>query len=262
MTDNRRLELEVEVPGTPEQVWEAIATGPGITAWFARAEVEEREGGAVAFDLGGGVESSGVVTAWEPPHRFVYQEPLEDEARLANEWLVEARSGGTCVVRLVSSLFGTDAAWDDELGGTEDGWRSYMHNLRLYLTHFAGRPCSPVTVSGGGASSLDEGWAQLTAALGLRDAEVGEHVATAPDAPRLAGVVERSGGGDYHRELLVRLSEPAPGTAFVLVYRYQDRTYPAIRAYLFGADAPAVAARERPRWQAWMDERFASRTPA
>jgi uncharacterized protein YndB with AHSA1/START domain len=217
MTDNRRLELEVEVPGTPEQVWEAIATGPGITAWFARAEVEEREGGAVAFDLGGGVESSGVVTAWEPPHRFVYEEPLEDEARLASEWLVEARSGGTCVVRLVSSLFGTDAAWDDELGGMEDGWRSYTHNLRLYLTHFAGRPCAPVTVSG---------------------------------------------GGDYHRELLVRLSEPAPGTAFVLVYRYQDRTYPAIRAYLFGADAPAVAAREQPRWQAWMDERFASRTPA
>ena len=28
----RTIELEVEVPGTPEQVWEAIATGQGIAA--------------------------------------------------------------------------------------------------------------------------------------------------------------------------------------------------------------------------------------
>ena len=33
MTDDRtRIELEVEVPGTPEEVWRAIATGPGITS--------------------------------------------------------------------------------------------------------------------------------------------------------------------------------------------------------------------------------------
>ena len=38
MTD--RNEKEIEVPGTPEQVWEAIATGPGITAWFMPAEVD------------------------------------------------------------------------------------------------------------------------------------------------------------------------------------------------------------------------------
>ena len=30
------VQVEVEVPGTPEEVWQAIATGPGISAWFAR----------------------------------------------------------------------------------------------------------------------------------------------------------------------------------------------------------------------------------
>ena len=30
----RSVQAEVEVPGTPEEVWEAIATGPGITSWF------------------------------------------------------------------------------------------------------------------------------------------------------------------------------------------------------------------------------------
>ena len=30
--DRRWVEMEVVVPGTPEQVWRAMATGPGISA--------------------------------------------------------------------------------------------------------------------------------------------------------------------------------------------------------------------------------------
>ena len=30
----RLVDVQIEVPGTPEQVWEAIATGPGIACWF------------------------------------------------------------------------------------------------------------------------------------------------------------------------------------------------------------------------------------
>ena len=37
--DGRRsVQVEVEVPGTPEQVWQAIATGPGVGAWFVPTE--------------------------------------------------------------------------------------------------------------------------------------------------------------------------------------------------------------------------------
>jgi uncharacterized protein YndB with AHSA1/START domain len=257
MTGNDRLELEVEVPGTPELVWQAIASGPGITAWFTDAEVEQREGGTIAFDLGAGTESTGVVTAWEPPHRFAYEEPLDEGSRIASEWLVEARSGGTCVVRLVSSLFGSSADWEDELGGMSDGWQAYMHNLRIYLTDFPGEPCAPLVVGGDATGTLDDGWAALTTALGIEDAAVGDLLATS-GGPRLAGTVERRTGGSYHRELLLRLTEPAPGTAFVLVYRYRERLHPTIRGYLFGPDAPAVAAREEARWRAWMDEWFAA----
>ena len=45
----RSISLEVEVPGTPQEVWEAIATGPGISAWFVPSEVDEREGGDVGL---------------------------------------------------------------------------------------------------------------------------------------------------------------------------------------------------------------------
>ena len=41
----RMVQAEVEVPGTPEEVWRAIATGPGISSWFVPTEIEERVGG-------------------------------------------------------------------------------------------------------------------------------------------------------------------------------------------------------------------------
>ena len=44
-----RLEFSVEVPGTPEQVWQAIATAKGMSAWFGPTELEEREGGSLHF---------------------------------------------------------------------------------------------------------------------------------------------------------------------------------------------------------------------
>lgn len=31
--DARKIELEVEVVGTADEVWPAIATGPGISTW-------------------------------------------------------------------------------------------------------------------------------------------------------------------------------------------------------------------------------------
>src|SRR5439155_990358 len=34
----RSVQVEVEVPGTPEEVWQAIATGPGISSWFVPTE--------------------------------------------------------------------------------------------------------------------------------------------------------------------------------------------------------------------------------
>ena len=47
------LRKEITLQATPEQVWEAIATGPGIDGWFmGRNEVEPREGGRTAMTIG------------------------------------------------------------------------------------------------------------------------------------------------------------------------------------------------------------------
>jgi hypothetical protein len=63
----RSVEVAIDVPGTPKEVWRAIATGPGFTAWFVPTRIEERGGGAVAFEMAPGMESKGIVKVWEPP---------------------------------------------------------------------------------------------------------------------------------------------------------------------------------------------------
>ncbi len=72
---HRSVQVEVEVPGTPEEVWQAIATGPGISSWFVPAEFEARDGKPVAvkFNFGPGMESTSAVTAWEPPQKWTSQ---------------------------------------------------------------------------------------------------------------------------------------------------------------------------------------------
>jgi uncharacterized protein YndB with AHSA1/START domain len=263
MTRARSAEVSVEVPGTPEEAWEAIATGPGIAAWFVPAEVDGREGGAVSLDVGTGMGPAGTVTGWEPPRRFAYEEAWpaldgEPAGRLATEFRVEARAGGTCVVRIVSSVFASGDAWDQELEGLNEGWRSYLRNLALYMTHHRGQRCATILVTGVAAGSAEDGWAALAGALGLAEAREGERTAaTAPGAPALAGVVERASRGARDRDVLLRLEQPAAGTAFVSAYRYGAQVHVHVHAYLFGDDAEAVAAREGPRWEAWMRERFA-----
>jgi uncharacterized protein YndB with AHSA1/START domain len=256
----RSLELEVEVPGTPEQVWQAIATGPGITAWFSPAEVEERAGGRVGFDIGDGLDWGGVVTAWEPPRRFEYVEDWQSSeggptGQLASEWLVEARSGGTCVVRLVSTFTGS-GDWDRELEGMRDGWETYFRVLRLYMMHFPGQRSATIMARAQVPGTEDEAWDALRAALGLADVAEGDRAAAgAPGVPPLAGIVERVGGA-HHDELMLRLDAPAPGLALVFVFEWQNTVYANVLAHLYGDGAPAVAARHQPAWSTWMDERF------
>ena len=52
----RSIQVEVEVPGTPEEVWQAIATGPGISSWFVPTTCDEREGGQEINTFGPGME--------------------------------------------------------------------------------------------------------------------------------------------------------------------------------------------------------------
>ncbi|MDT7784193.1 MAG: hypothetical protein QOF58_2612, partial [Pseudonocardiales bacterium] len=79
MTREFEIKKEVEVEGTPEQVWDAIATGPGIDSWFMGPHtVDGRLGGRMSLDLGFFQEAS-TITAWEPGKRFAYESDKADD---------------------------------------------------------------------------------------------------------------------------------------------------------------------------------------
>lgn len=254
---NRSVQAEVEVPGTPEEVWRAIATGPGISSWFVPSEVEEREGGQAVSHFGPGdsMDSVGTVKEWDPPHRYLVEtEELGPGASpVASEWIVEARSGGTCVVRVVHRWFASTDDWDNQFEGHEHGWVSFFRILRLYLAHFRNQPCAAFQLMGWAPEPAGAAWAGLAGSLGLAGAGVGKRVKSPAGAPRLAGVVEQAGPPEYP-ELLLRLEEPAPGLVHLFAMPMGGQVCLSVRFFLYGDQAAAAVEREEPGWQQWMQE--------
>ena len=159
-----RTERTYEVAATPEQVWDAIATADGIAAWMVPTRLDPRIGGEVSFDLGE-LTSTGVITDYTPNVRFAYEEPwpiadriedipaemvewfntlgvplskvyddLSSVTPIATEFLIESGSGGSCVIRVVTSAYGRGADWENEFF-TEmtAGWFAILDNLAAHL---------------------------------------------------------------------------------------------------------------------------------
>lgn len=255
--DERSIELEIEVSGTPDEVWRAIATGPGISSWYVPHDVEEREGGAAMASFGPGPEMQipGRVAAWEPPRRIVF-DGGEAAGGLAFEWLVEARSGGTCIVRLVNSGFGSGEDWDGQFEGMTEGWKLFLLNLKLHLEHFAGQTATALLPTGTWSGPPEEAWARLTGELGIpSEPAVGDRIRTGgPSMPTLAGTVVDVAP----LRLALVLDEPAPGTAFLAVEGVGDEVSVSVWSYLYGTAGASAAQHDEPAWTTWFADRAVS----
>jgi uncharacterized protein YndB with AHSA1/START domain len=252
----RWVQAEVEVPGTPEEVWAAIASGPGISSWFVPSEVDGREGGAVVqhFAPDASMDSRSVITAWDPPHRYAADSRDDmgpDDPTVATEWIVEARGGGTCVVRVVHSWFTDADTWDNQFEGHTFGWVAFFRILRLYLEHFRGQSCTAFQLMGIAPEPKAAAWAALTAPLGLAGAAVGLKVETPAGAPPLSGVVEEIGVPEWP-ELLIRLDGPGPGIAHFVPHS-MGQVFLTLRFFFYGETAPATAAAAEREWKPWID---------
>lgn len=261
---HRYVQAETEVQGTPEEVWNAIATGPGITSWFVPSTVEGRVGGTTTSSFGPGMDSVATITQWNPPHSFVAEthELGPDDPPVATEWIVEARGGGACVVRVVHRWFSDSDSWDGQFEGHTYGWLSFFRVLRAYLDHFAGQTGVPVQVMGVASGTKEEAWDAWTRPLNLAGASVGDRVETPADAPRLAGTVEWAGQPAWPEELLIHLDAPAPGIAHFVPHPMGGQVYLAHRMYLFGEGAADAASEAEAAWQQWFAARFPAAAPA
>jgi len=250
----RSVQVEVEVPGTPEQVWQAIASGPGVSAWFVPTDADDHVGGTVTSHFGAGMDSVSTITAWDAPHRFVKEGTWGPKSpTVATEWTVEARGGGKCLVRVVHSLFADTDDWDNQLTGIESGWPAFFRILRLYLEHFPGQPSSQIQLMA--MPPAAGAWEKLAGALNLAGAAPGERRDAGDGTPPLSGIVEfvNAGGSPY---ALLRVDRPAPGTVFAAVNPAGKKAWVTVSFYLYGDTAAAVVAHDEAAWSAWMTKIF------
>lgn len=273
---HRFIQAEVEVPGSPEEVWRAIATGSGISSWFVPTTSDERIGGTTVSSFGPGMDSTGTIKEWNPPHS-VLVETEGGPGAIATEWIVEARAGGTCTVRVIHRWFADSDDWDGEFEAHAYGWAAtFFRMLRLYLTHFAGQRCSTVDLAAFSTRPGPDTWRNITSGLDIDAAtrqvnSIGDSPAlsgtsvdlevTDPDllearskSPLIAAALEGMDG--EMPELLVRLDRPAPGLAHFSIMPMGEQTMVSIRFFLYGDQGAAAAEGVRQQWNAWLAERF------
>jgi uncharacterized protein YndB with AHSA1/START domain len=177
MTHEFEVRKELALDATPEQVWEAIATGPGVDSWFmGRTEIDPRVGGRNSLTMAGQTEES-TVTSWEPGSHLGFRTPEGPEGTfMAFEYLIEGRAGGGTVLRLVHSGFLGDD-WETEYEAMQAGWDLYLHKLDQYLTYFPGRAATTVSAFRPGAGPSARTAETLKQAMGLEgEVKTGDRV--------------------------------------------------------------------------------------
>jgi len=256
----RSIQVEVEVPGTPEEVWRAIGTGAGISSWFVPSKMEERLGGELVCSFAPGMDSRAKITAWQPPNHMAAEsrDYGPNAPAMATEWYVEAKSGGTCIVRVVHSLFADTDDWDNQLTGLESGWPAFFAILKIVLTHYRDMPVHGIQEPSFTSGSGEAAWAKMAAALGLTGAVVGEKRRSTAGVPPVAGTVAYV----KHNEIIVHLEQPAPGVGMFYAMPCGGPIWAGLNFYLFGEGAAEAVQRDRPLWRAWMDANFPAASAA
>jgi hypothetical protein len=163
------IRREVELPATPEAVWEAVATGPGTASWL----FPEDPGPDAQVDS-------------DRPNRFAVRTEGPDGFN-AIEFVIEARGGGTTILRYVHSGVIDEAQWDDQFDAVDGHTDFYLHTLGQYLEHFSPRTATYVGGGPGGlmgpaASMTPDAFVKLQRALGVPEgASVGDRIKLAHD---------------------------------------------------------------------------------
>ena len=135
-----RIERSLELDHPPAEVWAAITTSEGLSAWFGdKATIDLRPGGAAEMTFRSGLAVDMRVERVEEPTVFGFtwrlpDLPEDDPRRTYVEFTLEAAGAGTRL-RVVESGFAQLP--DDSRRNTYDshaeGWASELGELAGYL---------------------------------------------------------------------------------------------------------------------------------
>jgi hypothetical protein len=232
LSNNFEIRKEVVLEATPEQVWQAIATPEGQTAWSPDPYASQE----------------GLLVDRDPPTRLAVRTPeAPNGAFHAFEYIVEARDGSTTVLRFVHSGFLGDD-WDAEYNYeelTSYGWDLYLHTLAQYLKYFPGRTATYVEAQAPPVAATKQAWSVLEKGLGLTGmVELGEPVRLTPEGlPPIEGVVDyvepgedflavRTSDGLYRFHSLAIMGMPIAVGHYIYTDIDRDSTQKAWKAWL------------------------------
>jgi uncharacterized protein YndB with AHSA1/START domain len=247
MSGEFEIRREVELPASPEDVWEAVATAAGNAAWlFPGGEVEgEAREGATTTD-------GSTITAWDPPNHFAVRAEGEGGWFNAVEFALEGREGGTTLVRYAhSGIFVED--WDNQYDAVNQHTDFYLHTLGQYLEHFNGRRATfvgdvPGGVAGPPPSGGADAYARLRDALGLGEAAEGDEVGFTP-----AGGDPARGVVDYLRPHFIGIRTDDGLYRFFVRSEFGGPV--GVVAHLFADGVDAERAKQA--WQDWLNRVYA-----
>jgi uncharacterized protein YndB with AHSA1/START domain len=247
MAHKFEIAQETEVDATPEQVWEALATGPGWDSWFmGRNEIEQRPGGAVRWSIGDFTATS-TVTTWDPPKRFVSTGDEGPDGSLHKfDYQIEPREGGGSSIRYLHSGF-LSGDWETEYEAMSEGDPMYFQKLVEYVTYFSGRFATSVDAHGPEVADREQAMALFRTGLGLSgDVAVGDTVQLAPEGfPPTEGVVDCVSASF----LGVRTSD----AMYRFIYGFDHTVMVGHHLFSEGTDQEAA---ER-AWASWLTRLFA-----
>jgi len=166
MGKNFETRLDTTVHATPEQVWNTIATGPGISTWFiGRTDID---GDTVRTTFGHDWTLTGTITTRDKPHHFAYRSDTAPDGRfVAYEYLIEGRDHSATTLRTVTSGFLPGDDWTAEYEAMQYGTELFFATLQECLRHFPGRTATPITAFGPPITDWPAAWHTLYDALGL-----------------------------------------------------------------------------------------------
>lgn len=242
-------ELGIEVAGAAADVWAAVATGTGISAWRAPTRLTPQVGGTLVTQTALGTVAERV-TACDPPHRLAVA-----SGPRTTTWLVEPPDPGSsapCRVRvLVDGVLPAEgAALGEELAAA-------LVRLAAGFSHHDGRPGAEVVARGpapaGGPDDHERAHARFLARIGVVAPR--QRLTTFVGVPELTGTCLERRAGHHHSAALVLLDGPAPGLA-----SFTTVGAPAVHEVhltLHGAapDDPAItddAGRQQRAWERWL----------
>jgi hypothetical protein len=158
------IRRENELPATPEQVWDAVATGPGARGWLALMKIEPKVGGVVSH-------GPSTVTVWDPPHRFACRHE-RGGLSVVVEHRIEARDAKSTVLRTMIRRVHSGIIpdnWETRTDATDKHATFNLHTLGQYLRYFRGRPATLVRAHGPAAATEANAFVVLRRGLGLTD---------------------------------------------------------------------------------------------